>query len=604
MVQRRIQQIQQQCRYLLLVGLVLGSVFLSGCGVARDMSPTVWDLTPDAQVSYAALLLDQSMRSDSTEGVYEAAKIFLQYAPLSRPLSDAAAWLLLSKKPLMAQDILQKAVKILPNDLTLHVLLAELLLEEGYPEQAITLFKQFLPNSLNQRHAQQEYGIVLLKAKQFAAADAVFRRLETDVSRPYMLYYHAQALFALEQLHDAVYNLEKLLVMVPDFHEARFLYAQALEELGNIQKARQQFMLLLEELPENNDILLHAMNMEVQATEPQKALALLQKYPSSIGSVLSITALFIEKKYYSEALSALETLSFQDPRPPEYLLYRAVIAFEYEEDLDHAIALSKEITQESALYEQALRFRIQMHFLQGDMKATQDTILTALSFFPTDSEFLLLQAQVHIIQKEWYLAKLAFEQALALYPDDTELLFHYGSVLDMLNCKNTAFHVMEQILLLDPTDYQALNYVGYSLAAMPGYERTTKDTMIGQACQPQQRFISETQAQIDLLRALDLLYEANELAPDNAYIIDSLAWAEYRSGKLDAAWEHIKMAVALPDSEAAEIWEHYGDIAHAVGEHQQARNGWQRALSLSPENKNVLQKKLDALKHTTSGEKP
>ena len=68
-----------------------------------------------------------------------------------------------------------------------------------------------------------------------------------------------------------------------------------------------------------------------------------------------------------------------------------------------------------------------------------------------------------------------------------------------------------------------------------------------------------------------------ELEPDADFILDSLAWVQYRRGKLDDAWEQIQKALNLSGKDEPKdpaMLEHYGDIAAARGDADSARAGW------------------------------
>ena len=43
------------------------------------------------------------------------------------------------------------------------------------------------------------------------------------------------------------------------------------------------------------------------------------------------------------------------------------------------------------------------------------------------------------------------------------------------------------------------------------------------------------------------------------------------------------------------MWEHYGDIAHALKLSDEARNGWTRALDLKPADPDAIRRKLEQL---------
>jgi tetratricopeptide (TPR) repeat protein len=127
--------------------------------------------------------------------------------------------------------------------------------------------------------------------------------------------------------------------------------------------------------------------------------------------------------------------------------------------------------------------------------------------------------------------------------------------------------VMERLVADRPDYYQALNYIGYSLAE----ERR------------------------DLPRALTLLIKADQLSPDTAHILDSLAWAQFRLGQVDAAWTSIQRAVKLEGGDDAVIWEHYGDIAAAKGRPDESRRAYTKALGIGHDKPETIRAKLEEL---------
>ena len=141
------------------------------------------------------------------------------------------------------------------------------------------------------------------------------------------------------------------------------------------------------------------------------------------------------------------------------------------------------------------------------------------------------------------------------------------SALDSLGKRDEAMKVMQGIVASHPEHYQALNYVGYSLAVQGK----------------------------DLEHALELLQRADRLAPDQFFIVDSLAWALFRLGRTEEALQNIRRAVALVPSPEVEILEHYGDIAAAAGQKEEARKAYEQALKLKPANAESLRQRLGDL---------
>ena len=86
----------------------------------------------------------------------------------------------------------------------------------------------------------------------------------------------------------------------------------------------------------------------------------------------------------------------------------------------------------------------------------------------------------------------------------------------------------------------------------------------------------------DLDTAEALIRKASELAPDNASIIDSLGWTEFKRGKVNDAIATLQKAAAQ-DPDQAEIQEHLGDALFTSGRRYEARFAWTAGLLTAEE---------------------
>ncbi len=171
------------------------------------------------------------------------------------------------------------------------------------------------------------------------------------------------------------------------------------------------------------------------------------------------------------------------------------------------------------------------------------------------------------------------EVAHRLNPASTVVMFYLGTVLERharhagdQALFDRAVQVFEELLEVSPEDAYALNYLGYMFA-----ERG-----------------------IRLDEAIELLNRAIAVEPENSAFFDSLGWAYYQLGQLNdaerylgKAIEHLIEADGDDDEEQAVILDHAGDIAAALGKHDEALNLWRQALELTPDNGD-LKRKLGA----------
>jgi tetratricopeptide (TPR) repeat protein len=97
----------------------------------------------------------------------------------------------------------------------------------------------------------------------------------------------------------------------------------------------------------------------------------------------------------------------------------------------------------------------------------------------------------------------------------------------------------------------------------------------------------------DLDAAEAMIRRANELAPDDASITDSLGWALYKRGRVDEAIDILQKAAA-GDPAQADIQEHLGDALYTAGRRFEARFAWSAALATADEEETArLKSKIE-----------
>jgi len=157
------------------------------------------------------------------------------------------------------------------------------------------------------------------------------------------------------------------------------------------------------------------------------------------------------------------------------------------------------------------------------------------------------------------------EQALAEAADDPELLTEQSLVLEKLQRHADMETVLRKLMRLRPQDAQAYNALGYSLA-----DRGVR--------------LAEAQA---------LIQKALSITPGDPFIIDSLAWVEFRMGNKEEALRLLEQAYkARPD---AEIAAHLGEVLWSLGQRERAQAIWREGLLLNRENE-TLQETLKRLR--------
>ncbi len=168
--------------------------------------------------------------------------------------------------------------------------------------------------------------------------------------------------------------------------------------------------------------------------------------------------------------------------------------------------------------------------------------------------------------KQWQTAYDVLSAAVGNLEDegDDELSYEWAMAADKIGKFNEMESILRELIERNPKSHHAYNALGYSLA-----ERNVR-----------------------LEEAKQLIIKALELAPDDAYITDSLGWVEFRLGRLPEAQAILRKAYETkPD---AEIAAHLGEVLWAMGQKDQALDIWRQGLKLNAGNE-VLQETIKRL---------
>jgi tetratricopeptide (TPR) repeat protein len=179
---------------------------------------------------------------------------------------------------------------------------------------------------------------------------------------------------------------------------------------------------------------------------------------------------------------------------------------------------------------------------------------------PSDASAKLM-AEVQLLKefKQFPAAYQLLSQALDGNRKDVELTYELATVAEKIGKFDEMETLLRQVLVIKPDYHAAYNALGYSLA----------------------------DRKIRLAEARQLIKKALEFAPEDPYIIDSLAWVEFRSGNSAEALRLLQKAFkARPD---AEIAAHMGEVLWVQGEAAQAKAIWNQGKSLNPANETLLE---------------
>ena len=531
-----------------------------------SLRPVEAELSPNALNTYAFLVFAQALNNEDENALAAAATLLAKaHMPVNIWL-EGGVWLL-SRKSQHTAAVMEQALSVWPDDISLNLLYAEALMEKGAPDLGVKLMREYLKRHPESVDARMELALLLVKSKQYPEAEKLLNSVTGKQRTPLVDYYHARALIGMDRPNEAVAHLQRAIKDMPDFVEAMAELAFIYEQKPDLKAARGMYEKLLKLNFSSQDVLLRLINISLRMGQPEKALKYMQQGPDSTPFRLTVASMFMESRHFLQAEALLKQIVAQGDAPMDVYLLLAELAYDQRRDLDLAFSWLDKIpaTSKSAIRGEMLR--VQLLTEAGRDAEALATVRKAAQANPDSSELVEIEVRLLARQKQMNQALETAQKAAKRWPNNAEVFFLLGSLQDETGDKKAAFKTMEQLLALHPDNYQALNYVGYTLA----------------------------EENRDLDRAMTLLVRANEIAPNMSYIVDSLAWAYYKAGKIDDALKEIRRAVTLDEHTDASIWEHYGDIAARAGLKDEARTAYQKAMELKPDNAEALRQRLSNL---------
>ena len=524
------------------------------------------ELSPNALNTYAFLVFAQALNNEDENALAAASSLLAKaHMPINIWL-EGGVWLLSRKSPHTA-TVMEQALSVWPDDISLNLLYAEALMEKGTPELGVKLMREYLKKHPDSVDARMELALLLVKSKQYPEAEKLLNSVTGKQRTPLVDYYHARALIGMDRPNEAVAFLQRAIKEMPDFVEAMAELAFIYEQKPDLKAARGMYEKLLKLNFSSQDVLLRLVNISLRMGQPEKALKYMQQGPDNTPFRLTVASMFMESRHFLQAETLLKQIVAQGDAPMDVYLLLAELAYDQRRDLDLAFSWLDKIPATSKAAVRGELLRVQLLTEAGRDAEALAAVRKASQTSPDSSELVEVEVRLLARQKQMKQALETAQKAAKRWPNNAEVFFLLGSLQDETGDKKAAFKTMEQLIALHPDNYQALNYVGYTLA----------------------------EENRDLDRAMTLLVRANEIAPNQSYIIDSLAWAFYKAGKIDDALKEIRRAVALDEHTDASIWEHYGDIAARAGHKDEARTAYQKAMELKPDDAEALRQRLSNL---------
>ncbi|WP_144157764.1 tetratricopeptide repeat protein [Paraburkholderia sp. BCC1885] len=476
-----------------------------------------------------------ALSAQSPSDALAAAQLWQQYAPTSERASQLdASLLVLSGKPDDAEPLLARELTKVPEENRGAAILAlQLLLSRG-PNRigGLHVLQDLLKNDMNRPEAQ-----LAIARQQIVADDAPGARKSLEQALTLKPDYLPAALtlsqMGPEERKEGIASLEKYVQQNPKSHDARLALAQMYLASDRLDDAQKQFEAMHKD--NANDL------------TPLMALALID----------------IQKKDFAGAQPYLQQYAqraekTQGADPGQAYIYLSQIALEQKNDAAASDWLNK-ISPASQQYIPAQITRAQLLAKQGKTDDARKLLAGLQAQDPRDQALIArTDAAILFDAKRYQEAEDRLAQATATYPDDPDLTYDYAMAAEKNGHYDTMEAQLRKLIEAQPDNPQAYNALGYSLA-----DRGVR-----------------------LTEADKLIQKASSLAPDDAFIMDSVGWVKYRLGDTTDALKLLRKAYTLQPN--AEIGAHLGEVLWKTGAQDQARDAWREARKLEPDNDTLV----------------
>jgi tetratricopeptide (TPR) repeat protein len=327
---------------------------------------------------------------------------------------------------------------------------------------------------------------------------------------------------------EALQSLGAFLKSNPGAREARLAYARLLVADKRIKEARIEFQSLLASFPDNTDVIYAVALLSLQlndfaAAELNLKRLLLLDYRDKDLVRLYLGQVAEEQKRLPEALDWYKSIEPGEQYVLGRIRYAQVLARQGKLDDGRAWLQASDVNDSQQ--------RVQLLLAEAQMLRDADQVKVAFDLVARELDRL---------------------------PNNPELLYDHAMLAERMDRVDILESSLRKLIGIRPDHAHAYNALGYSLA-----DRNQR-----------------------LPEARELIEKALKLAPEDAFIMDSMGWVLFRQGQLADALTYLKRAHELrPDPE---ISAHLGEVLWVLGHREEAERIFKDGLNKNPGNDVLL----------------
>ena len=383
--------------------------------------------------------------------------------------------------------------------------------------------------------------------------------------------------------------LDAMLIQHPNLAEIYFIQSLLAIQNKDRDLAEAKIKQALKYRPDWDKALLCQAQIAIYAGDSSEASALLKKalvkYPNNLKMSKMLAQVFIKDEHYKEALDLYHKMISNNPSDVESQFAEGLIYLQLNQE-DEAEGVFKKlegqdewkyqadfylgkIKEKQGSYKKALEFYDKVSdgafvfdaslsaisLLQRDKQVNEaNARLSALqSKFPKQIVRLtLIQAELFSQQKNYEKSFEILSKALAENSNQKEYLYARALIAEHLGKLDVVEGDLNKILAIEPDNVETLNALGYSLLNNPS------------------RYVD----------AEKFLKKALSLSPNEAVIIDSYGWLQFKLGNFSGALNYLQQA--YDKQKEPEIAAHLAEVMWVSGKRDEAEKLVSRLIRENP----------------------
>ncbi len=463
-----------------------------------------------------------------------------------------------------AQYVLQRAVKVYPNDKEFYYKLFDVYTIEGKKKDAFSVMKKIQKRFQETENTFRRIITLYIKSGRYEDA---YKKLKIYVKRykddPSGYYLLAQVCLRLKKGNCALENAKKAVELAPKNYQYLIFLAGLYERRGEFDKA----ISLYKRLPQNALTYFVIANDYYMAQDLKNAASYYKKAflaSNRVDYLERLAYVLLNMNDFDEIIS-LKQKFFKLFGESDRLKLIYAIALSEKGKCSDALKAFSSINPKVEFYDEVVSNEAECLCKLGKFEELREKLAKVGDV----KSYLFVISKFCLKNKEYKRALILFDDAFKVAKDNRERAYICFYEADLyfsdLKSTNKAIELLNKAIGFYPDYAEALNYLGYL-------------------------YIDKN---IDVKRGMKLVERALKLNKNNPYYLDSLGWGYYRLGEYEKAEIYLKKAIenySRSDLDARVVsLEHLLEVYKAEQMYDKAKKIAKELLKLKPKDKKALE---------------